>query len=122
MDHGFEALIRFAGAHGNALELFEFTEEVFDEMAPLVHFGVNIDWVCPARMLGYDDLGAPGVQIVDYPIGVKGLVCKERAELQALNQRGYPNGVEAMARKQDETHQTAKGIGQSEDFRRHPTL
>ena len=37
MDHGGEALIRLVGAHGDALELLELAEEVFDEMPPFVH-------------------------------------------------------------------------------------
>jgi hypothetical protein len=30
MDDGVEALVSFVGAHGDAFELFEFAEEVFD--------------------------------------------------------------------------------------------
>jgi hypothetical protein len=29
--------------HGDALELFEFAEEVFDEVTPFVYFGVDRD-------------------------------------------------------------------------------
>ena len=42
MDHGFEALIGLVGAHGDALELLELAEEVLDQMAPFVHFGVDL--------------------------------------------------------------------------------
>ena len=42
MDHGLEALVGFVGAHGDAFEFLEFTEEVLDEMTPFVHLGV--DW------------------------------------------------------------------------------
>ena len=41
MDHGREALIGFVGAHGDAVELLELAEEVLDQMAPLVHLGVD---------------------------------------------------------------------------------
>ncbi len=32
MDHGLEALVGFVGAHGDAFEFLEFTEEVLDQM------------------------------------------------------------------------------------------
>jgi hypothetical protein len=34
MDDGFKALVGFVGAHGDSLELFEFAEEVLDEVPP----------------------------------------------------------------------------------------
>lgn len=36
MDHCGEALIGFIAAHCDALELFEFAEEVFDKVSPFV--------------------------------------------------------------------------------------
>ena len=41
MDHGGEALIGLFGAHGDALELLELSEEVLDEVPPLVHLLVD---------------------------------------------------------------------------------
>ena len=52
MNVGIEALVGFVGAHGDALELLEFTEKVLDEMTPLVHFGVDGQGVGPTWMLG----------------------------------------------------------------------
>ncbi|KTF67864.1 MULTISPECIES: hypothetical protein [unclassified Sphingomonas] len=57
VDHGFEAAVGLAGAHGDALELFEVAEEVFDEMPPCVDGGVDPELLRPAQMLGDDDLG-----------------------------------------------------------------
>jgi hypothetical protein len=51
-------LIGLVGAHGDALELLELAEEVFDEMPPFVHLLVDGERLCAARMLGNDDLGA----------------------------------------------------------------
>src|SRR5437660_1380743 len=39
MDHGLEALVGFVGAHGDAFEFLEFTEEVIDEMTPFESIG-----------------------------------------------------------------------------------
>ena len=56
IDHGGKALVGFAGAHGYAFELFEFAEEVFDEMAPFVHLGIDLELLGAAGMLRNDDL------------------------------------------------------------------
>ena len=41
MDDGGEALVGFVGAHGDALELLEFAEEVLDQVTPFVDLGVE---------------------------------------------------------------------------------
>ena len=41
MDDGGEALVGFVGAHGDAFELLELAEEVLDQVAPFVDFGVD---------------------------------------------------------------------------------
>ena len=55
MDHGCEALIGFVGAQGDPLELFEFAEEVFDEVTRFVDFHVDVDWGASSWVLGDDD-------------------------------------------------------------------
>jgi len=35
-------LVGFVAAHGDALELFEFAEEVLDEVSPLVDFQIDV--------------------------------------------------------------------------------
>jgi hypothetical protein len=56
MDHCGEALIGLVGAQRDAFELLEFAEEVFDQMTPFVHFFVDGERSCAARMLGDDGL------------------------------------------------------------------
>ena len=51
MDDGFEALVGFVGAHGDAFELLEFAEEILDQVAPLVEFGVERQRRCASWML-----------------------------------------------------------------------
>ena len=41
MDHGGEAFGRFACTHGDAFELCEFAEDIFDKVAPFGHFSCN---------------------------------------------------------------------------------
>ena len=73
-------------------------------------------------MLGNDDFRAALVEGFDNPIGVKGFIRNQPAEMDAFDERLNTHGVETMARKQFETHQIAQRIGESQDFRRHPTL
>ena len=122
MDHALEALIRLACAHSDAFEFFEFTKEILDEMPPFVHFGVDVDWLGATWMLRDDDLGASGVEVVDYPIRIKSLVSQESAKLEVLDQRFDTNRIKSMAGKQNEVHQVAEGIRQRENLRRHPAL
>ena len=46
----------------------------------------------------------------------------QSAELHSLHQGASFHGVEAMAGQQLEAHHIAQRIGESQDFRRHPTL
>lgn len=87
MDHGSEALIGFVGAHGDAFELLEPAEEVLDEMPPFVHFLIDGERLCAARMLGDDDLGAARVEIGDNGVAVERFVSDQRLEGQSLDER-----------------------------------
>ncbi len=58
MDDGVETLVGFVGAHGDAFELFEFAEEILDQVTPFVHFVIERNRLCSPRMLRDDDLGA----------------------------------------------------------------
>lgn len=80
MNDGIEALVGFVGAHGDAFELFEFAEEILDQMTPFVHLGIERHRLCSARMLGNDDLGATLVHIGDEGVAVEGLVGDQSAE------------------------------------------
>ena len=118
MDQGFEALISFAGAHGDALELFEFAEEVFDEVPPLVHLQIDVEGVEPFRPLRDHDLGPALVEFLDDPVGVERLIAQQRIELDPVDERGYSDRVVAISRQQHEAYQVAQGIGESEDLGR----
>src|SRR5258706_11893178 len=61
------AAIRFIASHGDPFELFEFAEEILDQMPPFVDFFVDLKGDGPSRMLGDDDLRAAFVETFDNP-------------------------------------------------------
>ena len=66
-------MIGLVRAHGDALELLEPSEEVLDEMPPFVHFLIDGERLCTARMLGDDDLGAARVKLSDNGVAIEAL-------------------------------------------------
>ena len=85
-----EALVGFVGAHGDAFEFLEFTEEVLDQMTPFVHLGVDWERDGAARVLRNHDLGTALIEIGDDVVAVEGLVGDQRAEFDALDKGGTP--------------------------------
>ena len=51
VDHCGEAGVGFVGPQGDAFELLELAEEVFDQVTPFVHLGVDRERLQAARML-----------------------------------------------------------------------
>ncbi len=92
MNHSGEALIGLAGTHGDALELLELLEEIFNEMAPFVFFGIVGDWGSTVGFGRNDRFDAALRQEIAQPIGIIGFVAKEGVETQAIDQGGYPGG------------------------------
>jgi hypothetical protein len=119
MDDGFEALIGFVGTHGDAFELLELAEEVFDQMTPFVHLGIERQLLGSAWMLGDDDLGTAGIQIGNDGVAVEGFVGDQRAEIDAVEERRYTDRIVTMAGQQLEAHQVAERIGQCQNLGGH---
>src|SRR5580704_1220127 len=119
IDHGFEALVGFVGAHGDAFEFLELAEEVFDEMAPFVHLGVDLERHGAAGMPSNHDLGGALVEIGDDVVAVEGLVGDQRGEIDAVEKRRDTDGVEALSWQQHESDEIAERVGEGEDFCRH---
>jgi hypothetical protein len=115
-------VIRFTGAHGDALELFEFTKEVFDQMPPFVHLCIERDGYGASWMLGYDDLGAAVVEVSDNIVVVESLVSEQRAELDTFDEWSHADAVEAVAGHQAETHEITQSIRQRQYLGCHPAL
>src|SRR4029077_1178130 len=70
MDHGGETLIGLVGAHGDAFELLELSEEVLDHVPPFVHLLVDGERLCAARILGDNNLGTPRVELGDNGVAI----------------------------------------------------
>jgi len=114
--HSRETGVGFVGAHGDALELLEFGEEVLDEMSPFIDFQVDIERRLASRHLRDNDLGAALVQFFDDPIGVESLVGEQGVEVNAVDQRCDANGIVAVSWQQFEGDEVAKGVGQRQDL------
>ena len=91
--------VGFVAAHGDAFELHEFAEEVFDQVTPLVDFRVDDEWLCAPGMLGDYDLGSPLVQFGDNCVRIKGLVSQQtgRAGVTGYSPMRTPNGASAFS-------------------------
>lgn len=85
-------------------------------MAPFIEIGIERQWLCTARMLGDNDLGAALVEIFDDGVAVESLVGDQSAKGQAIDQRLDANGVEAVTGQKREPHEIAQGIGEGQDF------
>ncbi len=74
----------------DASKCLEMAEEVLDEMAPFVHFGVMRDAPGPI-CLGRDDrYGAAFIQVGAQPVVVEGLVAEERLKIETGDQGSTP--------------------------------
>ncbi len=109
-------MIGFVGAHSDPLKLFEFAEVVFDEVTDFVKLPVEGEWGASPWMLGDDNLRAALVHFGDDPVAVEGLVGKQGAKFDALDQRRDADRIKALPRQQNETNQIAERVGESKDF------
>ena len=112
VDHRLERCVGFVGAQGDALELFEFAEEILDQVTTFVKLQVDGQGVRTSRVLGNADHSTTFVHLRDDPVAVEGLVGQHRAEADPVDQGGHADGVKAVSRQQDKAHEVAKRIGQ----------
>jgi hypothetical protein len=75
-------LVGLVGAHGDAFEVLDLAEEVFDEMPPFVHLLVDDEELCSARMLGDDNFGVAHFEFGDNGGAVERLVGDQRADIR----------------------------------------
>src|ERR1700737_712949 len=108
--------IGFFVAGCDASECLETAEEVLDQMAPFVHFGIVGD-ARGAVGLGWDDRGSSTfIQVGAQPVVVKGLVADERLKIEIGDQRLDTDAVVTLARQKEEANEIAEGIDQGHDF------
>src|ERR671911_494676 len=98
MYHRREARVGFVVAGGDAAELLELAEEVFDQMAPLVHLEVAREGGDPIGF-GRDRGGrTPIVQIGADRVAVEGFVRQKSAEIEVRQKRGDTDAVVSGSR------------------------
>lgn len=120
-DHRGEAGIGLFIARRDASKRLDRAEEVFDEMAPLVHFRVM------RRMSGgplaqrNDSLDAAAGQPLAQPMGIERLVADDSEAGDAGHENVKTCDVVALARQEYEADQIAERIDERRDLRRQAT-
>jgi hypothetical protein len=116
MEGGAEAGVGFVVAGGDPAEFLNFLEEVFDQVAPFVHFLVVGDG-CGAAAVGRDHRqGAAVVELCPEPIAVEGFVADQRLDRDAVQQRLGADAVVALAGQQHEAREVAECVDQNHDL------
>ena len=120
MDHGFEALVGFVVSRGDAAEFLELAEEILDQMPPLVPLDIvgNADG---SVGFGRDHRhGAPVGQLGAEPVTVEGFIGEQGGKVELGQQGGDTHAVVALSRQENEAHEIAQRIDQSDDLGRQP--
>lgn len=121
MNHRGEARVGFVITRGDPAERFEIAKEVLDEMTPAIDFEVA-GYASRPIGLGWDHGGGAALtQLGADPVGIEGLVGKERAELDVFDERLDADAVVPLARQQDKARQIAERIDKRDDFARQTT-
>src|SRR3954464_6014762 len=93
MYHRREARVGFVVPGGDAAELLDLGEEVFDQMAPLVHLEVARDGGDPVGFGRYHGGRAPIVQIGADRVAVESLIRQKCTEIEVRQKRGDTSAV-----------------------------
>src|SRR3954471_17431845 len=93
-----EARVGFVVTGGDAAELLELAEEVFDQMAPLVHLEVARDCGDPVGFRRDHGNRAPVVQLGAEPVAVEGFVRQQGGEVEIRQKRGDTGAVVSGSR------------------------
>jgi len=123
VDRGEEISGSFVVARGDGAELFEFAEEVLDQVARLVEVAVEI--TARATMFAGRDHGcfSGARQRPDDPlIGIKGLVGDQQIGGHLRQQSIGSGQIVGLSRGQEEAQRIAECIDQRVDFRAQPAL
>ena len=103
-------------ARGDSPKLFDFLEEILDEVAPFVHFLV-IGNVIDAAGIGRDDCqSAALVQRDTQSVAVESLVGDERAKRDATQQRLRTDAVVALTWQESEACEIAECVDEHHDL------
>jgi hypothetical protein len=121
MNGGDEVAVGLVVAGGDGAELFEFGEEIFDEVASLVDLPVEGLWV-HAMSPGWDDGCYPACgQRFEHPfVGIEGTISDQYPGLEAWQEHVGRDNVRRLARRQCKGGWTTKPIDHGQDLGRQP--
>lgn len=116
MKHRGKARIRLLKTHRKTTELLEMTKEMLHQMTPLVHLHVVCNGLDAMRSGGNHRRHTPIFQLVAQGVAVVSSLCNQRLELDTSKQGVNADQIMALARKQHEIHQVAKGVDHHADL------
>ena len=122
VDHRFETCVGFVATHGDAFELFEFAEEVFDQVAPFINFHGDIERLGASGVLRDNDFRANFVHVCDKPIRIKSLIGDEAAKFDVFDQRRHAGRVVALPWQQNKADQIAERVRERANLGRQAAL
>ena len=98
-DHGSKALICFISAQRDAFEVFEFAEEVLDEVAPSVDLFINDQWCQSFWPLRNNDSSAPLIEFMGEPIVIECFVSEQIFKIDAIDEWRNTTSIIAVENK-----------------------
>src|SRR6516164_5694671 len=116
IDESRKAGIGLFVASCDAAECLEGTEEVLDQMAPFVHFGVMGDAPGAIGFGRNDRCSATFIEVGAQPVIVESLVADQRRKIETGDQRFDADAVVTLAGQQHEANEIAEGVDQGHDF------
>ena len=120
VERGGVARVGLVIAGGDASELLDALEEVFDEVPPCVHVGVVRYRRFAIGLRRDDGQGAPFVERRPQAVVVERLVGEESAEIYAGDQRLDADAVVPLPRQQDKARKIAEGVDEGDDLGGQP--
>ena len=87
-------------------------------MTPFVHLLIYGKWGFTPWMLRNHAFRPAFIQLSDDPVGIESLVCDQRIERDAFDQRCNANRVIALSGQEMEADQISERVGERQDFGR----
>jgi hypothetical protein len=117
VDGGKEIFGGFVVARGDGTELFEFAEEILDQMALFVEFAIEFTRR-QAVWSGRDDGGFASrrQRVEDSAIGIEGAICDQQVGGHMRQQRISPGQVVRLSRGQQQAQRIAERVNQRMDL------
>ena len=99
-------------------EFLDLCKVVFNQVTPLVHVSIVVSLHFPVRFGWNNRSCAALIKVLQEPIGVEGLVGRQRCEGDIVDQGSNPLHVVRLPRQKQKAEQVAERIDQGNDFGR----